>query len=314
MKNPKIKWKSSLPSGFETKKWAVNEQKVLLKHLTQAWEKKLNSAPRCMTIEEITQCSSKTPCLNEACPICRRALRKSLVKAFMKAGLDKGIWTRVSVIPAKLLIPQHELSQHDLIAIIGRYNKRIERSDLKDAIIIGGIDISLNTLGNEVQGWQLHLYFLINRPNTKELETTLRNIFTEGATRSLSLREIRSHGQPTQYRSALGRTISYAYKNVFNRRSSYLESRLKIDGTPRTNVRSQPLKISQQSELFIWLSHYNLGARLFLRNIRRSRAKPLSLNFKVTGILNTLSLSSQKLEPVSKHVKDEPPVETNSSV
>lgn len=128
--------KSYLPSRFEKKTWAVNEQKTRLKLLSQAREEKLSTAPKGKTVKKIKQCPPKTPCLNEACPLCCRSFRKSLVRSFMSTGLDKGVWTRVSVIPDNLLIPQHELSKHNLKAIIGRLNKRIERSDLKDAIII----------------------------------------------------------------------------------------------------------------------------------------------------------------------------------
>lgn len=306
--------KSYLPSGFEKKTWAVKEKKARLKLLIQAQEERLNAVPRVMVVKKIKQCTPKKPCLNEACPLCCRTFRKSLVESFVKASLDNGVWTRVSVIPDNLLIPQYELSKYDLKAIIGRLNKRIERSDLKDAIIIGGIDISFNTFGNEVQGWQLHLYFLINRPKTRGLEDKLRGVFNEGAIRSFSLKEIKSYGHPSQYRLDLGKAISYAYKNNFNRRSSYLESRLKTDGTPRTNVRSQPLKNHQGLELFAWLSHDKIGARLFLRNIKRLRAAPLSLNFKVTGILDERLLSSQNLGSVFNDDTDDPPVEINSSV
>jgi hypothetical protein len=56
------------------------------------------------------------------------------------------------------------------------------------------------------------------------------------------------------------------FKSVFNRRSKYYKN-----GEPKT--RKLPLKNAEQRELLVYLDSYPLGARLFLRGIRRNGQK-----------------------------------------
>lgn len=287
--------KNYLPVKFESGPQANDQRLATIKALRKRRPTDLSRTHSMWVARILGKCSKASPCKVEACPRCRRVYRKSFVKAFLKSELQHAIWTRVSIIPDGLLFPEGELKNANLKAIIKRLNKNIQRSNLADAIIIGGIDISLNVFENDVQGWQLHLYFLINRPLTNTLKTSINDAFNKGADKSFSFKEIKSDKQ-TPLQKHIGRALTYVYKNGFNRRSSYYEARLKRDGSPRINVRSLPLKAHQLAELSSWLGKYSVGDRLFLRNIKRLRAAPLSMKFSLQSALIKQSLSPQKRE------------------
>ena len=66
--------------------------------------------------------------------------------------------------------------------------------------------------------------------------------------------------------------LTYSYKNVFYKRSGYFEKRPKTDGMARKNAAPQGLRGRRQLELASWLAGYPVGARLFLRNLRRAKS------------------------------------------
>ena len=300
-----ISWEDSLPKNFESQLKASKMQRDTIKALSKKCAPVIYSIRRTKLKEILVACSEQNPCLNEACPKCRRIYRKSLLQAFVNSGLQDGVWTRVSVIPDGLFFPYHKLYTVDLKAIIKRLNKSIQRSKLSDAIIIGGIDISLNVFENSIQGWQIHLYFLINRLLTDDLKKSIKGIFKKGATKSFNFKQIKVDAQGTIHKH-IGGAVTYMYKNGFNRRSSYYETRLKVDGSQRLNTRSLPLKMDQVAKLSVWLGEYNIGDRLFLRNIKRLRAAPLSVKFSSVSKLRKYPVSSQKRKTKSQDNNDRP--------
>jgi hypothetical protein len=64
--------------------------------------------------------------------------------------------------------------------------------------------------------------------------------------------------------SKLLEAISYAYKSVFMRRSTYTDD----DG--KTQTRAYPLKGPDYRELLQFLAKYKVGSRAILRGVRRN--------------------------------------------
>lgn len=245
--------------GMESMAEAKQTRRLMLRRNRHA-RRKDNSLKR------LPVCNRKNRCQTEACPVCRLLFRRNLVRECKKLGFDEVQFTRVSFIPDKMLWQPGMLPEVEIKRQLEALRKRLERSGLADLIMIGGLDLSFNTFENGEVGWQGHYYALIMAANTPELQRA----FMEAIKPDPSVKE------PFQFSDVnpddFFKCLTYAYKNDFYRRSGYFEKRLKKDGTPRKNAAHQGLRGPQSVELATWLSGYPIGARLFLRNIRRAKS------------------------------------------
>lgn len=285
--------------GMETMIQAKEARRLMVRRNRRARrkDKSLKRLPRCLR---------KKRCQTEACPVCRLHFRRNLVRECKKLGFDEMQCTRVSFIPDKMLWKPGLLSEVEIKKQLEALRKRLERSGLADLIMIGALDVSFNTFENGEVGRQGHYYVLIMAPNTPEL----RKAFMDAIKPDPSVKEPFqfSDVKPGEFLNCL----TYAYKNDFYRRSGYFEKRLRKDGTPRKNVVPQRLRGPQSVELATWLSGYPVGARLFLRNIRRAKspgaaqftlnlAKPVRDDERICPRVSTAS----SLETLSRGAADD---------
>ena len=49
--------------------------------------------------------------------------------------------------------------------------------ELRDRVALGAFDISLNIHNNQILGWQIHLYMLIEGDDDKSLRSAVRGLF-----------------------------------------------------------------------------------------------------------------------------------------
>jgi hypothetical protein len=236
------------PAGFETFAEATKRRARKIRLLRQG-----NREDRTLA-SKLEACSKGNRCGSGACDVCLGHYRRDLVRRTTPIFAAYEHWTRASIIPAKLLKRPGELSDVDLPSVVAMIDKRFERSSLRNRIIIAGIDISLNTENNEVTGWQLHLYLLIEGENTLRVREAIKAAFPPEPTAPI----------PYDYDRVRDPTIviTYLFKSLFHRRSRYLKDR-----KPRTG--HQPLKGPELRELLLFLDKYPIGARLILRGLRR---------------------------------------------
>jgi len=154
----------------------------------------------------------------------------------------------------------------ELKALGEMIDKRLERSSLRRRIVIAGIDISLNLQDNNIIGWQLHLYMLIEGENTLRLREAIKAAFPPepNAPIPYDLDEV----------NAPSNCVTYLLKAIFKRRSRYTNG----NGQPRT--RSLPLKGPELRELLQFLDQQSAGERLILRGIRRNGGHLVIINKK----------------------------------
>jgi hypothetical protein len=134
--------------------------------------------------------------------------------------------------------------------------KRLERSDISDRIVIGALDLSLNLNNDKIGGWQVHLYLLVEGNNDKTLRQTVKAVFPPEPTAAKPY-DFREVDDPLK-------AITYAYKAVFKRRSAYIDA----DGNAQT--RALPLKAADKRELLQFLGQHKVGSRAILRGVRRN--------------------------------------------
>jgi hypothetical protein len=122
-------------------------------------------------------------------------------------------------------------------------------------IVLAGIDISLNFQDNDVIGWQLHLYMLIEGENTLRLREAIKAAFPPELT------------APTPYDfdevNDPSNCVTYLFKAIFKRRSRYTSAN-------GHRTKSLPLKGPELRELLQFLDRQSVGERLILRGIRRN--------------------------------------------
>ena len=170
----------------------------------------------------------------------------------------------MSVVPAGFLLPLGELTNVELKALSEMIDKRLERSSLRRRIVMAGIDISLNLQDNNIIGWQLHLYMLIEGENTLRLREAIKAAFPPEPTAPIpyDFDEV----------NAPSNCVTYLFKAIFKRRSRYTTA------NSRARTEAQPLKGPELRELLQFLDQHSVGDRLILRGIRRNGRRLVIIN------------------------------------
>jgi hypothetical protein len=246
-----------IPEKFETLTQAKKRRASKIRILRKG------KKPARKLATKMDQCSKGQPRESAACDVCVGRERLKLYRETQPIFAAHPDWTRASVIPAEFLIPMGKLSTFDLKTINPRINKRLERSSLGNRIVIAGIDISLNLQDNEIVGWQLHLYMLIEGKNTLRLQEAIKAAFPPEPTAPI----------PHQFSPVTDSTkaITYLFKNVFHRRSRYTTA------NSQARTKDLPLKGSDLRELLSFLDQFPIGARLILRGIRRNGSRLIAI-------------------------------------
>ena len=248
------------PEGFETRAAA----KVRCAHKIRIL--RAGNAQEQLLAEKLARCRKDNPCNSGDCDVCLGLYRLRLYRESLPIFAQHPHWTRASVIPAGFLIPVNELSNIDLSALASKIDKRLERSSLRKRLAFVGIDISLNLQDNEILGWQLHLYMLIEGENTLRLQEAIKAAFPPPPEPTAPVPYDFDEVKDPSNR------ITYLFKAIFKRRSRYKDA----NGHART--RNQSLKGPELRELLLWLDQYPIPARLILRGIRRVGSRLVIIN------------------------------------
>jgi hypothetical protein len=205
---------------------------------------------------KLNKCRRHHRCLTEACRVCVREFRISWVGEAIKIIAQRSHWVSCSVITEGFLVPYGSLSKFDLSGAIKRIRKRLQRSEIRGRIVLGGLDLSLNLEQNKMIGWQLHLHLLIEGANDSRLEAAVRKAFPPEPTAHAPY-NFAQVSDPLE-------VVTYAYKALIERRSGFVGN----DGKHR--IKNLPLKGADIRELAPFLSKYKVGARLVLAGVRRN--------------------------------------------
>src|SRR6185437_6377933 len=127
--------------------------------------------------DKLKGCRKGRRCRSGACDVCLRLYRLRLLRQTSPVFASRPHWTRASVVPAGFLLSPGKLTNAELRTLGRRIDKWLERSSLRRRIVIAGIDISLNLQDNNISGWQLHLYMLIEGENSLRLREAIKAAF-----------------------------------------------------------------------------------------------------------------------------------------
>ncbi len=246
------------PDGFETFVDAKQRRAQKIQILRQGDKDQRRLAAK------LERCPKGSRCESGACDVCLRLYRLRLFRQTGPVLAARPRWTRASVVPDSFLLPLGELANLDLKALGGMIDKRLERSSLRRRIVLAGIDISLNLQDNNIIGWQLHLYMLIEGENTLRLREAIKAAFPPERTAPI----------PCDFDevNAPSNCVTYLFKAIFKRRSRYTDT----NGQART--KSLPLKGPELRELLQFLDQHSVGERLIPRGIRRNGRRWVIIN------------------------------------
>jgi hypothetical protein len=246
------------PDGFETLADAKKRRARKIRALGQGDKEQRRLA------DKLERCRKGSRCESGACDVCLRLYRLRLLRQTGPVLAARLQWTRASVVPAGFLRPLGELTKVELKALSEKIDKRLERSSLRQRIVIAGIDVSLNLQDNNIIGWQLHLYMLIEGENTLRLREAIKAAFPPEPTAPIpyDFAEV----------NAPSNCVTYLFKAIFKRRSRYVNAK----GQSRT--RSLPLKGPELRELLQFLDRHSIGERLILRGLRRNGRRLVAIS------------------------------------
>jgi hypothetical protein len=244
--------------GFETFADAKKRRAQKIRALGQGDQEQRRLA------DKLEQCRKGCRCESAACDVCLRLYRLRLFRQTGPVLAARLHWTLASVVPAGFLHPLGELRKVELKALGEMIDKRLERSSLRRHIVLAGIDVSLNLQDNNIIGWQLHLYMLIEGENTLRLREAIKAAFSPEPT-ALIPYDFAEVNAPSN-------CVTYLFKAIFKRRSRYANP----DGQSRT--RSLPLKGRELRELLQFLDRHSIGERLILRGLRRNGRRLVAIS------------------------------------
>jgi hypothetical protein len=213
--------------------------------------------------ETLADCTYAHPCGSPACPSCMRQFRRYISGAFCslldEIGWSKGTGYAVTAVPNWAVVTPGELVKFDMNKANIRVRKVLERSNIRDALVVGGWDFSCNSSSSQsgTKFWQPHLYLLFPLIEDKEeLRAALTRCFPSS--------ELNPRPIYIEVLSDPLEAITYAFKGVFKLRTSY------TDDNGRRNTRSRHrLPAPLERELLTYLDNTGMTDRMFLRNVRR---------------------------------------------
>jgi len=271
------------PEKFETLEVAKKRRQKCIAHLMALTNNEKAQVPA----TKLLSCRKSARCRSGACPVCMRLYRLRWIKECCKLLAQLGDVYRVSMILDHASLEPDSLHLLDLPKFLEAQQTAINRAlpdDLK-VIIIGGIDISLNTLENGDAHWCPHLYLLIASASGQGLsKDVLDDSLKPMARRSSASRPymstlVKQHGLgkppcpgliplPLSPEEVLAKVVSYALKAAFVHRSGYGYIR-RLSNEQSHNTRPQSLRGPSLTEALLFMGQHGPGKRVLLRGVRR---------------------------------------------
>ncbi len=205
-------------------------------------------------------------CNSPACAICMRETRRwftsTVSELIEKRALMPPHGVMVTVVPPQFRASLGKLSKLDISALRRRFWRSIDKLQLGNVPVIGGLDISFNesAILKEPGHYQVHLAFVVPglrfapKRFRKALSRKIAAAFdVEGIPRAVVVQPLRD----------LVPQVSYLLKSMFSRRVSIVGRR------GRADTKSHSLKTCQLIEIAHWLDAGSLTDRMLLHGIRR---------------------------------------------
>jgi len=175
----------------------------------------------------------------------------------------------VAIIPEGLSRAPGTLNTYDLLKSIRSYQRALQRrfnkGDIPYDVVLGGLDLSLNTWENKDPTWFPHFHLLVGCWSADDGGRAARDAIKAAIAGAPVPRAFHSKVvSPDE----LAEAASYTFKSVFGRRSAF--GRLnEVAGKRKPSPHWQPIKGEHLTELLLFLDQYRPVDRLLLHGVRR---------------------------------------------
>jgi hypothetical protein len=195
----------------------------------------------------LANCRSGTSCDNTFCPICARRFRRRFIGELLRITENETRPVHVLTILLEAA-DRKAISDLDFRRHSHNLRKRLERSGLKDVLVIGGVEIVYRA---KVRKWVLHINLVIiggKSAAIRKFEKTYDSSDIERPVLTVKLKDL-----PEQLSYVLKFTT---YHRPFAQRGG-------------TKSRALPLNKSEHTALVQWMGQRKFTDFLFLYNARR---------------------------------------------
>jgi hypothetical protein len=237
----------------------------------------------------ISPCQRGAWCGSAACRVCGRRFRIYFAGHLAEfIATDYADWCAVSLVPADQTYPLGRLHQFNPNRFKDRVRRQLERSELKDAAVVLGVDFAVQIFSqpNRAPLWRPHGYMLIRDSSTNVIRAELDKYYppAQHTPRPIYSRKID--------KKTVLRVTSYAYKCEFKIRTQIVGA----DGNDDT--RGDPLEPRHLLEIAPLLHKWGFGGRYLLRGFCRTSDPNGKLTLQLNDPLNEfVRIAMSETEP-----------------
>lgn len=252
--------------------------------------RKLNTKKLLKLAEKLEKCRDHDDynCCLASCRLCRektqQAFEKEVVRVFKK---QKSVQL-ITIVPIDGRVEYNGLNAFDLPVFIRRHLAKIKRILPDEIILIGGIDVSLNSFENGKPWWQFHFHIVISDKLSSKVDAKLRKCFPKDKCKAI-FKPVEIEVVPNKDVPSIA---AYLYKTYFTKRPSFnavSEKRPKN----RKSGKGQKLQAEPDRMLQYALCKYKVCDLICLIGLKRNRSSdPSILEFCETakgGMMNQIT-------------------------
>lgn len=254
-----------LPPGFETFDQAKSRRAKCIAHLRRSTTKGARALAR-----RLAACKSGSRCGSGACAVCMRKVRMRWTKVASRFLAKFPLVLAVAIIPKGSSRAAGALDTYDLLKAIRSHQRALQRwldkANLPyKVVVIGGLDLSLNTWENADPTWFPHFHLLVGCMSASDGGRAARDAIQGAIAGAPVLRAFHSKVVSTD---KLAKATSYTLKSVFGRRSAF-GRRNELAGKRKPRPAWQPIRGQHLTELLVFLDAYRPLDRFLLKGVRR---------------------------------------------
>lgn len=248
----------SIPKDFETEIFVNRNMRRLINALKKAKQKKYKKLAK-----KLNRCLSGKhgDCNSGACLKCGRSNRLELLEQidpYLKNAIESKFLTLAL---DKFAVPKNDLNNYDLKKIASIYARKLRDKLPSNMIIIGGVDVSLNSFKNDEYHWQVHIHVLIIKiakgRTIKDARKSLKKIVKNSKIpRPLRLDQTE--------KKTINEAVTYCLKSWFSWRSGYSNTDNTNSGSSKKETKNISLPIKDEMYLRLWLDRWSMPERLVL--------------------------------------------------
>lgn len=286
------------PKNFETKKF-IN--RTARRHLNKLKRSKNPSANALGKVLELCLLNETPECDSGACVCCARKKRLDFLREISPFIKNASEVHKLTLVLKEFIVERGKIHTLDMKRIKQRIEKLFRDHLPPNLIIIGAIDISLNSYENSDYEWAPHVHVLVlnigNGPSISIAKEWLRAVVNKhNGKKALKVLRVKKGTEAS--------AATYCCKSIFEWRSGFWKTKNLGSRRPHRATRGLNLPTDDEVELRLWLSNWTMVQRLILVGVSNPAA-PNQIRLRLTSRSSKLSetVSSKPIHRLKPRVR-----------